>query len=127
MTDVNELLKEADTVLRDCFGGAPDNLGDLIRRLAVALRERGNYPVFPDGWAPIETHDGSARDVLLLQVIPPVSGPREYHHIYAGHPSGGGWWNASADEMEDPSDAPTHWQPLPSPPQPPTSALEGEG
>lgn len=70
-------------------------------------------------WMPIETAPKDKRPVLLFGVLPEVWGYTEELHVITV----GGWngerWNAEANNGRQVGHLiPTHWMPLPDPPNP---------
>jgi hypothetical protein len=71
-----------------------------------------------NSWRPIETAPAETR--VLLRFAPPFSDPTETG-IVVGEREGGRWWLTCIWASSNAHRSPTHWMPLPEPPEAPNA------
>ncbi|AUM59811.1 TPA: DUF551 domain-containing protein [Escherichia coli] len=88
--------------------------GDMVEIVEIAMRKAGNYPVTPDGWISCsERMPDSKTAVLVAREFDRKGDWRMKWATYIpGHPDANDGWLIPGASWK-----PSHWMPLPEPPQ----------
>ena len=88
--------------------------GDMVEIVEIAMRKTGNYPVTPDSWISCSERMPDTKTAVLVAVEFDRKGDwrMKWATYIPGHPDANDGWIIPGASWK-----PSHWMPLPEPPQ----------